>query len=129
MTINGIKVDTSKLLTKQEVIDALNDNGKSFRDLEDVRNQYLESFGNELVWNYPICSGIGVGEYIIVVKEGFLSLPYNSVVSDIYEIFIPDEARLLDEGSVRFLLDYWKSFSDDLTGMLTDTLSIIPTIG
>jgi len=114
MTINGIEIDVSKLVSMQDVLDALAEGDGSYVDLEDIRNRYHEEFGNELMWNYPISGDLDVGTYIILVKEGFLSLPYNSVETDIYEIFQAEHAAILDEEHIQFLIDEWKRYSDDL---------------
>jgi len=125
MTINGIQVDTSNLESKQDVLDALKEGSGCYVDLEEIRNRYYEAFGNELMWNYPISGDLGVGSCIVVVKEGFLSLPYNSVETDIYEMFQTEHAAMLDEETVCFLIDQWNSYSADLLSAITDMLRIL----
>ena len=124
MNINGIEIDASKLFTKQEILDALDEGSGCYVDLEDIRNRYHEMFGNELMWNYPISADLDVGAYIVAVKEGFLCLPYNSVETDIYEVFQAEHAALLDGELLKYFIVQWNTFSADLLGALGDMLSI-----
>jgi len=125
MTLNGIGLDASKLPKMQEVLDELAEGTGIYADLEGIRNRNHELFGNELMWNYPISAGLDAGTYIVAVEEGFLSLPYNSVEADTYESFQIENAHILDEDTLLFLIDQWSSFSADLLGMLGDALNAV----
>ena len=125
MKINGIEIDSSGLISKDEVLNELADGSASDRDLSDVRGRYFEEFGNELIWRYPISDGVNAGTTIIAVKEGFLSLPYNEMAETEYELFDLERANLLDENELKQFIDDWKSFSDDLMGALGDMLNFI----
>jgi len=125
MIINGATIDKSNLYSKEDLLMLLRENGESDRALSPIREQYLDTFGNELIWRYPISDGMNAGVEIIVVKEGFLSLPYNIIDKEEYEIFELDRACLFDEDALEIFISDWKSFSDDLLGALTDMLCII----
>ena len=124
MIINGATIDKSKLYSTDDLLKILRENGESDRALSPIREQYLDTFGNELIWRYPISDGMNAGVEIIVVKEGFLSLPYNIIDKEEYEIFELDRACLFDEDALEIFISDWKSFSDDLIGALTDMLRI-----
>lgn len=125
MKINKIEFDSSKLLSKQEVIDYLTRNGENDRELGDLLIRHEAEFGNTLLWRYPISDSKHAGGAILVVKEGFLWLPYDCVEEHDYEIYKLDEAKMFDSESLEFFIDDWKSFSDDLLGAMNDMLSII----
>ena len=61
MKINGIKIDISKLISKDELLKELADGSASDSDLSDIRGRYSEEFGNELIWRYPISDGVNAG--------------------------------------------------------------------
>jgi hypothetical protein len=125
MTLNGIGIDASMLPKMQTVFDELAQGAGSYTDLEDIRNRNHEIFGNELMWNYPTSASLDVGSYIVAVKEGFLSLPYNNVETETYESFQIENAYILDEESLLFLINQWRVFSKDLLGMLGDALNAV----
>ena len=70
----------------------LKDNGSTDCTLSDIRLRYYAAYGNELCWRYPISDGIHAGAFILVTKDGYLSLPYNSMDEDEYEILMLDDA-------------------------------------
>lgn len=123
MKINGIEIAVSKLLSKQELLDFLKENGESDRALSHIRERYQSEFGNELVWFYPISDGKHMGTFIAAVKEGFISLPYDAADKEDYELLELEDAAMFDEDSLDVFIDDWKLFSDDLLGALGDMLS------
>ncbi len=125
MRINGIKIDPSKLITKEELLAHLRDNGESDRALADIREQYQEAFGNELIWRYPISDGAHMGTFIIAVQEGFISLPYDAADREDYELLELDDAAMFDADDMQVFIDDWQSFSDDLMSAMTDMLRIL----
>ena len=125
MMINGIHIDTAKLWSKDKVLEYLKENGEDDRTLSDIRGEYFDLFGNELVWYYPICDGSNLGADIIVVQEGFLHLPYNTVEKDDREIFELDGAALLDADALQFCIDLWEPFSADLLSALKDMQRVL----
>jgi len=124
MQLRGIEVDKSKLYTKEALISHLNENGGSDRALSSVRTFYHETFGNELMWRYPISDGLHAGALIVTVQEGFVSLPYNIMNEDEYEIYELDRVCLFNEEALQHFITDWVSFSDDLLGALNDMLKI-----
>ena len=120
MKINGIEIDVSKLISKDELLKELADGSTSDRDLADIRGRYFNEFENDLIWHYLISDGKHSGITIVVVKEGFLGLPYYDIQGTDYEIFELENAYLLDEDGLQRFIDEWKSFSDDLSGALSD---------
>ena len=124
MKINGIEIDFSKLLSKDELLEEIKYYA-SDRGLSQIREKYNEEFGNELIWNYPISDGVNAGTTIVAVKEGFLSLPYNEMDETEYELFNLKIANLLDENELTQFIDNWKRYSEDLLNALGDMLNIV----
>jgi hypothetical protein len=125
MIINGIEIDVSKLISKAKLLEELACSGSSDRGLADLRNRYDKEFGNELMWRYPISDGVNAGASIVVVKEGFLSLPFNNMETTEYEIFDLERATLLHEDELKYFISEWESFSNDLLSALGDMLNIV----
>jgi len=108
------EIDPSKLFTQAEVLRLLKEGGEDFTALAPVRNRYCEDFGNELVWDFPISDGTNGGTYFVLVHEGVLSLPYDAVDNEVYELFELHGATLLDADAIQYCIDLWIPFSDDL---------------
>ncbi len=125
MRINGTEIDASKLITKDELLAHLRENGESDRALAGIREQYQEAFGNELIWRYPISDGKHMGTFIVTVREGFISLPYDAIDREDYELLELDYAAMFDADAMRVFIDDWQSFSDDLMSAMTDMLRIL----
>jgi len=125
MTINGIQIDPSKLMQKDELLEFLRENGESDRALAHIRERYQTEFGNELVWLYPISDGKHMGTFIAAVKEGFISLPYDAADKEDYELLVLDDAAMFDEDAMQIFIDDWQSYSDDLISSMTEMLRIL----
>lgn len=125
MNFIGMKIDRNKLITKKQLLDHLENNGCHDRGLSEIRERYLDEFGNELMWRYPITDGWHNGVVIVTVREGFISLPYDFVDNEVYEIFELEKAAMFDAESMEIFLDDWNSFSDHLTKAMTDMLVLL----
>ncbi len=125
MKINGTEIDASKLITKEELLAHLRENGESDRALADIRERYQNEFGNELIWRYPISDGKHMGTFIVTVQEGFISLPYDAADREDYELLELDDAAMFDADDMQVFIDDWQSFSDDLMSAMTDMLRIL----
>lgn len=60
-----------------------------------------------------------MGTFFVPVKEGILSLPYDRVEREDYEVFTLEDACLCDATSMEVFLEDWDSFS----GQLCQTMS------
>ena len=124
-TVRGITIDPAKLMTRQEVLDILEEDGGTDRGLAQIRNHYHDIFGNELAWRYPYSDGLHIGTVIVVVQEGFLSLPYDIVDKDFYEFFELEEGYLFDTKAMQCFIDDFTSLSADLLGAMQDMRDIL----
>lgn len=62
--------------SKDELMHWLVEHGANHLQLMDFCSDYMAKYCNELCWQYPISDGKHLGTYIVLVKEGVLSLPY-----------------------------------------------------
>lgn len=118
-------VDVTKLLTRAELLDFLEEDGASDRSLAKVRERYMDQFGNEMVWRYPISDGMHTGTFIVCVQEGFISLPYDVIDAEDYEMLELQDAAMYDAESMRIFIEDWETFSKDLTGAMQEMLRIL----
>ena len=125
MTINDIRFDPQQLMSRHELLDFLKENGESDRALSKIREIHFERFGNELIWRYPISDGLHLGTFIIAVKEGFISLPYDIVEQEKGELLELQDAKMFDLESMGYFIEDWHLFSDDLMGAMKDMRSIL----
>lgn len=114
-----IKIDSQRfplgeLKSRQEVLDYLRDNGASHTALMDICEEYREKYQNELCWHYPTTDELHLGTFLLLVKEGVLSLPFNEVDSVDYERFCLEDACLCDAASINLLIADWYCFDSDL---------------
>ena len=124
MKLRNIDIDKSKLYSKDALIQLLNEDGGSYSGLYKIREYYQETFGNELVWHYPLSDGLHAGVMIVTVKEGFISLPYNRMDETEYEIYELDRASMFNEDALQCFIQDWMNFSDELLNALNDMLKI-----
>lgn len=125
MTINGIPFDPEDLMSKDELLNFLKENGEDDRALAKIRNDQYEKYGTELMWCYPLSDGAHLGTFIVPVKEGFISLPFDVVDAEDYELLELDAAAMFDAEAMQSFIDDWQSFSDDLLSTMKDMLRIL----
>lgn len=125
MKLMGVEIDHSKLPTKQEVLGYLEECGASDRQLAHFRERNYEAFGEDLIWNYPICDGEHFGFYIVPVQEGFLNLPYNALDEEEYELFVLEHVHTMDAEEFGFRMEEWKSYSNGLLNAMHDMQNAI----
>jgi hypothetical protein len=124
LNFTSINIDPAQLLTKQDALDKLRENGGAYSALARIADHYFGLFENELYWHYPLC-GESAGAFILPVQEGFLHLPYNEVDAQRHELLDLDRASMLNADDVKAMLDEWRSYSDAFVGALTDMASIL----
>lgn len=125
MILGGIQINPDKLISKDELLQFLRENGESDRALSHIRERYQAEFGNELIWLYPVSDGKHMGTFIAAVKEGFISLPYDCADREDYELLVLEDAAMFDEDAMQAFIDDWRSFSEDLLSAMNDMLHIL----
>lgn len=126
-TVSGLlrTLNPDTLMSAKEILTYLKDNDSTDRTLSDIRLRYYAAHGNELCWRYPISDGIHAGAFILATKDGYLSLPYNSMDEEDYEILVLDDAVFHDLASLTVFLSDWEDFSADLTDAMREMCRIL----
>lgn len=113
--VDGCKIQLSKLKSKAELMEYLKENGATHSSLMDFCEEYREDYQNELCWNYPISDGKHLGTFLMLVKEGIMSLPYDEVDKEEYELICLEEAGLFGTAEeMEIFIRDWHSFDSDL---------------
>jgi hypothetical protein len=76
------------------------------------------------MWRYPISDGNHLGTFIVPVREGFISLPFDIVDKEDYELLELDDAAMFDDEALQYFIDDWTLFSDDLLSAMKDILRV-----
>lgn len=118
--INGMEVRFEELKSKDELFNVLNEDGCTHAALMEFCEDYRKRYGNGLCWPYPIMGDACLGEYLVLVKEGVLSLPYTGYLDNGNAVFDLDATSLLQTKQVMQLAADWQIFSQDLLGALCD---------
>jgi hypothetical protein len=114
----------ANLKAKQDILNYLETYGASDRQLAHFRNQHHKIFGQELIWNYPICDGEHFGFYIVPVREGFLNLPYYALDEEEHELLVLENAYLISAEDLEVFLNEWRSYSDGLISAMEEMITI-----
>lgn len=114
LRLPGVWVNWKDLKSQRELLDYLVKHGPTHSSLMDFCEEYREKYHNDLCWPYPISDGKHMGTFFVPVKEGILSLPYDRVEREDYEVFTLEDACLCDATSMEVFLEDWDNFSGQL---------------
>lgn len=118
LQLPGVRVALKDLKSQIDLLTYLDEHGPTHTSLMEFCEEYQETYHNDLCWPYPISDGVHTGTFLVPVKEGILSLPYNRVEDEDNEIFIPEDACLCDANALEIFLEDWISFSTELSQAL-----------
>lgn len=116
--LNGNSINLDSLKSKEELLCFLEENGANHTALMDFCEEYREQYRDELCWAYPISDGLHLGAFLVLVREGLLSLPYDSADLENYEHFCLEDVKMFDEDTLHIFLTEWKSYSNGLCGFM-----------
>lgn len=109
------RINFSELKSREDLLSYLQENGATHASLMDFCEPYLERFGNELCWPYPISDGKHSGTFLVLVRDGILSLPYDEMEKETYELFcVEDAAMFRYSEEMQIFIDDWHFFDTDL---------------
>ncbi len=114
------QIRLSELKSKKEVIEYLFENGPTHATLMDMCEEYRQKYQNELCWAYPISDGKHLGTFMLLVKEGILSIPYDDADKVDYELFCMDDICLFDLEAMEAFISDWYYFDVDLRRAMAD---------
>lgn len=118
--IGGLLLDMEELHSRGELMEYFDEHGPTYSALVDFCEGYLEKYGNELCWHYPVSDGKHLGTFLVLVREGILSLPYDDADKADCELFCTDEVAMFQDSSdMDIFLDDWDSFQADLVQAMT----------
>lgn len=120
VTIGGAEIHSDELKSKDELFKFFDECGSTHAALMDFCEDYKKRYGNDLCWPYPIGDSSCLGEYLVLVREGVLSLPYTGYFGNGNVVFDLSAASLLRTKQVMQLAADWQIFSQDLLGALSD---------
>lgn len=118
--IDGIEVRFEELKSKDELFNFLSEGSCTHASLMEFCEDYKKQYGNDLCWLYPIMGDLWLGEYLILVREGVLSLPYTGFEDNDNAVLELEAAALLRPEHLMQLVTDWQSFSSDLVHAMTD---------
>lgn len=118
----GASVRWEELKSYQELMAYMKKNGSTHSALMDFCEPYRKRYHNELCWPYPISDGKHLGIFLIPVREGILSLPYDEADKEDYEIFCLEDARMADAAAMEIFIEDWANFSQGLQSAMKSML-------
>ena len=118
--IGNMKLNMEDLRSRQELLDYFQKNGPTHTALMDFCEAYRDRYNNELCWPYPISDGKHLGTFLVLVREGILSLPYDDADKVDYELFCLDDIAMFDAEAMEAFLQDWDAFAQDLRQTMLD---------
>lgn len=118
--IGGVEVRFDELKSKYELFNFFGERSCTHSSLMEFCEDYKKRYGNDLCWLYPVAGDSCLGEYLILVREGVLSLPYTGFEEYSNAIFDLNAAALLRPEQLMQLAADWQIFSSDLVHAMTD---------
>lgn len=113
--IDSRVIDCSKLMTKDDFVEALFEDGGTFTALTNLCERNQKSFGTPLYWMHPYTDGLHNGCYFVLVREGVLVVSYDAIDWEEHEVFERESARLCGfEEMQNFAWDYQKQTTEML---------------
>lgn len=120
MRIDGINLSLNDLRSQAELLKYLTENGPTHTALMEFCEEYRNKYFNELCWHYPISDGKHLGTFLVLVKDGVLSLPYDNANGENYEEFCIEDVCLFDADAMSAFIQDWESFSSNLIQTMND---------
>ena len=118
-------VDTRDLLSQQDIKLKLETDGADYNTLVNICEAHQKKYGDYLFWHYPISDGEHSGVYFVLVKEGVLALPYNSVDNDCFEWFVLSDAKLCSHLDINDYIAEWEEYSHRLENQMASFKSYL----
>ena len=107
-------IDTRNLLSQRDIKTGLETGGADYNTLVNLCEEHQKKYGDHLFWHYPISDGEHSGVYFVLVKEGVLAIPYNSIDNDCFEWFVLSDMKLCSHSELNDFITEWEEYSDRL---------------
>lgn len=114
--LSNLDIPLSELKSREELLSFLQKHGADYDALMDFCDGYLDCYNNCLFWHYPISDGKHLGTYLVLVREGILSLPYDDK-NDVPcgQFLLEDAALFRTVEEMQCFINDWRHFDADLT--------------
>lgn len=119
----GAVIPKAELHRLAEVKDFLESAGPSDKNLFELYSHLLDTYDNTFIWRIPISTDVYTGGAIVPVREGFLWLPYESVMilgDEPDGCYTMSEAQLLDGEMFGFLVSEFRDYTHGLEEALNE---------
>ncbi len=120
VSIGGISLRFSDLKSKDELFNLFQEGACNHAALMEFCEDYQKRYGDDLCWPYMLAEGNHLGRFLVLVKEGVLSLPYDGFDGEKYEFFTLEGAHLMTSSELMDLMKKWRLFSDELVWAVSD---------
>lgn len=107
-------IDTRDLLSQQDIKSGLETGDADYNTLVNLCEEHQKKYGDHLLWHYPISDGEHSGVYFVLVKEGVMAIPYNSVDKDCFEWFVLSDIKLCSHLDMIDFISEWEEYSNRL---------------
>lgn len=114
--------------SKNELVSCLTRNGATHEQLMNFCEDYREKYHNELCWAFPISDGKHLGTFIVLVREGALSLPYDEADAVDGEIFCLDDIRMFCADDMADFIESWQLFDSELQRAMESLLLYLKNV-
>lgn len=133
ITIHGTNIPFQELKPAVDVFRYFNAHGYNHYALMDFTEDYLNTYHNPLFWRYTISDGNHLGFFLLLIREGFLYLPYDEADKEHGEIFLAKECKTYDTNEdltniaddLELLIYDWKTNTEDLIQALTAVTEVM----
>lgn len=116
--VGNTAVDTSDLLSQQDLKYRLETEDADYNTLINICEEHQKKYGDFLFWKYPISDGEHSGVYFVLVKEGVMAIPYNSVDNDCFEWFVLSDIKLCSHLDMIDFISEWEEYSNRLENQM-----------
>lgn len=116
--VGNCAIDTRDLLSQQDIKSKLETDGADYNTLVNICEEHQKKYGDHLFWKYPISDGEHSGVYFVLVKEGVLAIPYNSIDDDCFEWFVLSDIKLCSHLDINNFIAEWEEYSNRLKNQM-----------
>ena len=120
VSIGGTNLCFADLRSKDDLLDFFKEGACDHATLMEFCEGYKRRYENDLCWPYTLAEGKHLGRFLVLVKEGVLSLPYDGFDGENYEFFSLEGAHLMTSAELMELMKEWKLFSEELMWAVSD---------
>lgn len=123
--INDAEIDFNELKSRNELMNYLVEHGPNRALLHEFCEDYRKKYRSKLYWQLPISDSDSLGTYLVLVREGVLSLPYDDADKVSGEIFSLDKVRMFRSDDMYDRLNCWQQIDSELQNAMLSMLTYL----